>query len=63
LLITCVGCLDFIDWRKIVGLGWLTLGAILLDVRFVAGCNSKRQRDGCGCKHDKSRYFFGQKPS
>ena len=41
---------------RLIGLRRLTLGSIVLTV-FVASRESERQRDGCGCKNDKKRYF------
>src|SRR5271165_985911 len=48
---------------RLIGLRWLTLGTVVRDVGFTASCNSKRQRDGCGCQNDQRRYFVRHIPS
>src|SRR5450759_167583 len=47
---------------RLIGLRWLTLGAVVGGVGFIASYNSKRQCDGCGCQNDKRRYFVRHIP-
>ena len=60
-----VGSLGPVGWGQIIcsllrriGLTWLTLGAGVRAVGFAASCQTKSQRNRCGCHNDKRWNFI-----